>query len=176
MGKKFYLILRVFTYVEKLEERVFLPLLLYHVFSRTNSYLVKYSWVHMRSTLPDHTFHPLFRPNSVKSLSPFGYSQLYLIVTTSKIILRFFPKLGYHYPFPTEFLRKVLFFFHLPPLYLMLLGSTVSFSRMTLTASNPVQVSTGTFLDFYNTLVSPLFLHSSHCWTPLLSGTVNSHV
>lgn len=131
------------------------------VFSRTNSYVVKYSWMCMRSTLPDDPFHPLFSPNSLKSLPQFGYSQLYFIFTISKIILRFSPKLGYLLIFYRISQKNfILLFFHFPPLYLMLPSSPVSFSRMTLTASSLVQISTGTLLNSHNTLVSPLFLDS----------------
>lgn len=62
------------------------------------------------STFSPHIPPTLQSTNSLKSLSQFGYSSLYLKFTVSKINLRFLPKGGYQYHISMQVLRKILFY------------------------------------------------------------------
>lgn len=113
--------------------------------SRTDSYLLQHGRLCGKHTSRPHTLLT-FQSNTLKSLSQFGYSQSYLRFTISKMILRFFPKFGYQYPFPTESTLIFSGCLYLP-LYLMLPNSFFfqngsQIYLFSFTASNPVQIST----------------------------------
>lgn len=146
--------------------------------------IISIFWMCTGSTLLVHTSHPLFSPLIAEKVClnlaiPHRTSNsLYL-----KLIQDFSPN-----QVISTFLYNVLekFYFTLLPLntiVLMLLSSTVSFPEWlsnlpflcTYAVGKLVQSSNATFLDFYTTLVSPLFLDSYHRQTHNLSGTFNSH-